>query len=93
MTDPSPDDLHPQVPDTVALRHRVLLTGALTLALLLAYTYVLTAVGADDVWALPGMVVVYVLVVRPLMRPVRAAVRLRRRLAYRAFLDSRDDRG
>jgi len=39
------------------------------------------------------MLLVLVLVVRPLMAPVLAANRLRRRLAYQAFLDGRDERG
>ena len=34
------------------------------------------------------MVVVWVAVVRPLMAPVRAATRLRRDLAYQAFLET-----
>ncbi len=82
----------PQAPDTYALRRRVLLTGALTLGLFLVYGYVLAAVQASQLWAVPGVVILYVVVVRPLMRPVREAVRLRRRLAYQAFLDSREDR-
>lgn len=78
-------------PDTYALRRRVLLTGALALGLFLVFGYVLAAVEASQLWALPGMVILYVVVVRPLLRPVRAAVQLRRRLAYQAFLEIRED--
>ena len=90
MTDP---DLEPQVPDTFALRRRVLLTGVVSLSLFLAYGYVLAWLQASQLWALPGMVILYVVVIRPLMRPVREAVQLRRRLAYQAFLDSKEDSG
>ncbi len=84
----------PQAPDTYALRRRVLLTGALALGLFLGYGYVLAALKADQLWVLPGVVILYVVVVRPLLRPVREAVRLRRRLAYQAFLEQREhDRG
>lgn len=92
-----PDD--PQAPDssapdTYALRRRVLLTGALALGLFLGYGYLLAALEADQLWVLPGVVILYVVVVRPLLRPVREAVQLRRRLAYQAFLEQRaHDRG
>jgi hypothetical protein len=79
-------------PDPVALRRRVLLTGLLTLALFVAAAYVVASVGAGDGWLLLAVVVLYVAVVRPLMRPVRDASRLRRSLAYQAFLDSKEDR-
>ncbi len=88
------DSAEPQVPDTYALRRRVLLTGALALGLFLGYGYLLAALQADQLWVLPGVVILYVVVVRPLLRPVRDAVRLRRRLAYQAFLEQREhDRG
>lgn len=80
----------PHAPDTFALRRRVLLTGAVSLGLFLVYGYLLAAAEASQLWALPGMVVLYVVVVRPLMRPVREAVQLRRRLAYQAYLDSKE---
>lgn len=76
--------------DTYALRRRVLLTGTVTLALFLVYGYLLAAAQASQLWVLPGVVVLYVVVVRPLMRPVREAVSLRRRLAYQAFLESEE---
>jgi type IV secretory pathway TrbD component len=89
------DDPHvePQLLDTYALRRRVLLTGALSLGLFLVYGYVLAAFETSQVWVLPGVVILYVAVVRPLMRPVREAVRLRRRLAYQAYLESKGDGG
>lgn len=77
-------------PDPAALRRRVLLTGVVTFALFLALAYLVASVGASDWWLLLAMAVAYVVVVRPLMRPVREASKLRRRLAYQAFLDSRD---
>lgn len=86
---PEPADLHPDLPDPAALRRRVLLTGVVSLVLFLAIGYVVAATGRSDGWLLVAMVPVYLLVVRPLMRPVRAATALRRRLAYQAFLDQR----
>ena len=86
-----PDRAHdePGAPDVLALRRRVLLTGLVTMVLFLTVAYVLTALEASTLWLLPVMVVVWVAVVRPLMAPVRAATRLRRDLAYQAFLESR----
>jgi hypothetical protein len=78
-------------PDPVALRRRVLLTGVLTLLLFLVAGYVVAAAGASDGWLLLAVVVIYVAVVRPLMRPVRDASKLRRSLAYQAFLDGKKD--
>jgi hypothetical protein len=51
-----------------------------------------TAVGAPPWLLVPALLLVLGLVVRPLMAPVVAANRLRRRLAYQAFLDSRGER-
>ena len=78
-------------PDPVALRRRVLLTGVLTLALFVTAAYVVASAGVSDAWLLLAVVVLYVAVVRPLMQPVRDASRLRRSLAYQAFLDSKKD--
>ena len=86
MTDEQP------APDPAALRRRVLLTGLLSLALFIAAAYVVASAGVSDAWLLLAMVVLYVSVVRPLMRPVRDASKLRRRLAYQAFLESKKDR-
>jgi hypothetical protein len=77
------------VPDTYALRRRVLLVGLLALVLYLGTAWVVTQLDASDAWLLILVVVEYLLVVRPLMRPVRDAVRLRRRLAYQAWLDEK----
>ena len=81
----------PGTPDPAALRRRVLLTGLLSLALFLVIAYVVAAAKLPDWWLLVSVAVAYVVVVRPLMRPVRDASRLRRSLAYQAFLDSKDD--
>ena len=77
--------------DVLALRRRVLVAGVLALLLLLTAGYVLTALDASGLWLLPVMVLGWVLVVRPLMAPVRAATRLRRDLAFQAFLAGRAD--
>lgn len=81
------------VPDPMALRRRVLLAGVVTLVLFLTTAYAITALRASSLWLLPALAVLWVLVVRPLMRPVRDATRLRRRLAYQAFLDGREGSG
>ena len=90
-----PDDLssldHPDdrpVVNMLGLRRRVLAAGVVTLGLFFAIAYLLTAVGANDAYVLLAVVLIYVLVTRPLMKPVRDMTRLRRRLAYQAFLDS-----
>jgi len=52
----------------------------------LGSAYALTAAGLPS-WMLLGvLVLLWVLVVRPLMQPVRDALRLRRDLAYRAHV-------
>ena len=79
-----------QAPDPFALRRRVLLTGAVSLVLFFVLAYLVFLAGASDWWLLLLMAVAYVVVIRPLMRPVREASRLRRRLAYQAFLDARE---
>ena len=88
---PDPDDAdEPYALDVLALRRRVLLAGLLTMVLFLTAAYVLTALEAPTLWLLPVMVVVWVAVVRPLMAPVRAATKLRRDLAFQAFLEGRE---
>ena len=79
----------PAAPTSAALRRRVLLTGALTLALYLVLAYLVSTSGLPDSVLLVGVAVLYLAVVRPLMRPVREASRLRRSLAHQAFLDGR----
>lgn len=86
------DDAHPATPDPLALRRRVLLAAAVTLVSFFVIGYVVTAVGAPPWMLVPALLLVLVLVVRPLMAPVVAANRLRRRLAYQAFLDGREQR-
>jgi hypothetical protein len=76
-------------PDPTALRRRVLLAGLVTLVLFLLLAYLTASSGLSDWWLLVGMVAVYGLVVRPLMKPVRDASRLRRSLAYQAFLEQK----
>jgi hypothetical protein len=96
VTAPQPDgepDLHPGTPDVRALQRRVLLTGVLALGAWVLALVVLDAVGGGPFSALLAAVVIYLAVVRPLMAPVRQAVRLRRRLAYQAWLASREEDG
>ncbi|MCW2723386.1 MAG: hypothetical protein JWN35_307 [Frankiales bacterium] len=81
----------PAVPDVLALRRRVLLTGLLSLAVFLAVAYVIATAGASDLWLLVAAGLIYALVIRPLMRPVREVTRMRRDLAYQAFREGRDD--
>jgi hypothetical protein len=77
--------------DLAELRRRVLLTGIVCLVLFGAAAYLLATLKAPDVFLLVALVVIYVAVARPMLTPVRAATRLRKDLAYRAFLDSRQD--
>lgn len=89
-------ELHPETPDPSALRRRVLLTGLLALGLYVLGVVVLDAFGAPPLYALLVAALIWFFVVRPLMQPVRDAVKLRRRLAYQAWLEQReqqDDRG
>jgi hypothetical protein len=85
------DDLHPDAPDTFALRRRVLVTGLLALVLYIASVVLLDALGAPSLYGFLAAALIYVFVVRPMMAPVRAAVKLRRRLAFQAWAESRDD--
>ena len=87
---PHDEDLHPDTPDVAALKRRVLLTGVLALLAWFGALVVLDALGLGPVSAVLAAVLIYALVIRPLMRPVREAVRLRRRLAYQAWLDARE---
>ena len=77
----------PPVPDTFALRRRVLGVGLLSLFLFFALAWTVAWLEVSDAWLVLGAVALYLLVTRPLMHPVREAVRLRRRLAYQAWLD------
>jgi hypothetical protein len=88
---PGADDLHPQTPDVAALRRRVLVTAVLALLAWVTALVVLDALRLGPWSALLAAAVIYLVLVRPMMSPVRDAVRLRRRLAYQAWLDSRGD--
>lgn len=77
--------------DLHGLRRRVLLTGVLCLALFLAIAYTIAALELDDAWLLLALGLIYLLVARPLLRPAREALQLRRRVAYQAYLDSRQE--
>ncbi len=91
--DDQPGPPHPEAPDPAALRRRVLLAAVVTFVLFLSVSYLLAALNASGWWLLPAMVLLWGLVVRPLMRPVREATALRRRLAYQAYLSERDQEG
>lgn len=77
-------------PDTFALRRRVVLCGAIVLPLFFGVSYAIAWLGVSDAWLIVAMVLIYLLVMRPMMRPVREAIALRRRLAYEAWLHDRD---
>ena len=85
------DDLAPGTPDPLALRRRVLLTAVVVFVLFLTVAYVLAALEASSLWLLLAMALIWVFVMRPMMQPVRDALRLRRRLAFQAYLDQRDE--
>ena len=78
------------VPDTYALRRRVLLTGVVGLVLFLVLGWFVAWLGVAEAWLLIAMAIVYFAVLRPMMRPVREAIRLRRRLAYSAYLAEKE---
>ncbi|GAC1443891.1 MAG: hypothetical protein NVSMB55_18730 [Mycobacteriales bacterium] len=80
----------PVTPDPAALRRRVLQTGLLSFPLFLLVAFAVASSGLPDWFLLVGVALIYVVVIRPMMRPVRDASRLRRSLAYQAFLDSRE---
>ncbi len=80
----------PVPPDPAALRRRVLQTALLSFPLFLVVAYLVASSGLPDWFLIVGVALAYVLVIRPMMRPVRAASKLRRSLAYQAFLDSKD---
>ncbi len=80
------DPLPLGVPDTYALRRRVLLVATVSLLLFLVVSYTIAWLEISDAWLLIALALIYLLVVRPLMKPVRDALALRRRLAYDAYL-------
>ena len=88
--EPGDPDLHPEAPDPNALKRRVLLTALVTGALFLTLGAVADATGGGTPMVVGGVVLLYVLVMRPMMRPVREALALRRALAYRAWQEQKD---
>ena len=82
-----------QAPDTYGLRRRVLLVGVVSLLLFLVTSYTIAWLEVSDAWLLIAMAVLYIAVIRPMMRPVREAIALRRRLAYEAYLDEKRSKG
>jgi len=79
-------------PDTYALRRRVLLAGAVTIVLWFLMAWTIAQLEVSDAWLVIGSVLLYIVVTRPLMHPVREAVKLRRRLSYQAWLDEQGKR-
>lgn len=86
-------DLHPDAPDTAALRRRVLLTAVVTLVLFVVAVVALDALRAPSLAAPVVAALLWLFVVRPMMRPVREAVALRRRLAFAAWAEARGSGG
>lgn len=82
----------PGLVNTSALRRRVLLTGVVCLVLFLLLAYAIAWLEVADAWLMLSVGLLYLLVARPMLRPVREAIALRRRLAYDAYLDQRSDR-
>jgi hypothetical protein len=76
--------------ETNELKRRVLLTGVIALVLFLTTAWTVAWLQVADAWLLVAMVVEYLVVIRPLMAPVRESVKLRRRLAYQAWLDEKE---
>jgi hypothetical protein len=87
------NDLSPDVPDSYALRRRVLLTGLVAVVLWIASTYSIFLLGISDAWVLVAMFLIYLIAIRPLMRPVRDTIKLRHRLAYESYLDEKRHQG
>ncbi|MDP9183956.1 MAG: hypothetical protein M3P04_14435 [Actinomycetota bacterium] len=79
--------------DHFLLRRRVLWVGVLSFALWVALAWTIAWLEISDAWLLIGTVLLYLLVTRPLMHPVREAIKLRRRLAYEAWLDEKGRKG
>ena len=77
-------------PDPFLLRRRVVLTGLLVIPLFFGVSYAIAWLEVSDAWLLVAMALMYLLVIRPMMRPVREAIKLRRRLAYAAGLSERE---
>ncbi|MDP3714020.1 MAG: hypothetical protein Q8R60_16210 [Mycobacteriales bacterium] len=83
-------DLHPEAPDPYALKRRVLLTAVVTLALFVTLGAVADATGGGPLMVIGGFVLIYAFVMRPMMKPVREALALRRALAFRAWQEQQE---
>ncbi|MBC7375340.1 MAG: hypothetical protein H7323_15230 [Frankiales bacterium] len=79
--------------DMASLRRRVLLVGLVSMVAFFATSITITSTGLPDWLVLPAVVLLYLLVIRPLMAPVRSAIALRRAVAYQAFRAQQDNRG
>ncbi len=79
-------------PDPAALKRRVLVVGLVAIVLFFATGSLVAWLDVDQAWFLITLALEYLLIIRPLMRPVRNAVTLRRRLAYQAWLDEQGKR-
>ena len=83
--------------DSYALRRRVLLTGVCSLAAFFAVSFSIAWLddfrGGNDGFLIPAMIAIYFGITRPLMRPVREAIKLRHRLAYESYLDEKRHQG
>ena len=84
--EPATDSVDPLLLDSGALKRRVLLSGLLTLVSWFVASYLLFAAGLPGWTMIGALVLLWALLVRPLMAPVRASVRMQRQLAYQAFL-------
>ena len=83
----------PELLNTYALRRRVLLTAVVCFVLFFAVAYAIVWLDVHEAWLVLSMGLLYLLVARPMLRPVREAISLRRRLAYDAYLDQRGQDG
>lgn len=83
-------DLHPDAPDPFALKRRVLLTAVVTIALFVTLGAVADATGGGGPMVIGGFVLIYVFVMRPMMKPVREALAIRRALAFRAWQEQQE---
>jgi hypothetical protein len=83
-------ELHPDAPDPAALKRRVLLTALVTMTLFVTLGVVADRTGGGTPMVIGGVILLYLFVMRPMMRPVREALALRRALAYRAWQEQRE---
>ena len=75
--------------DNGELKRRVLVTGFVSFLGFIAIAWTVAWLEVADAWLLVGMALFYLVVTRPMLRPVREAIKLRRRLAYHAYLEER----